>query len=393
MSQFTLGVIRRTRKENERRLPIHPQHFDRIDADLRARIYLEHGYGEDFGVSDAQLSGLVAGMRSRTALIAECDVILLLKPDFRDLAELRHGQVLWGWPHCVQDRELTEEAIQRRLSVIAFESMNLWRNDGSFKLHVFHKNNELAGYCSVLHALQIVGSTGMYGRRLRAAVMGFGATARGAVTALSAHGIHDVDILTNRIVTEVASPIHSAQIMQFGHVDRGDGFPSSYVTTADGRAPLAGYLAEHDVVVNCVLQDTNAPLTFLTEDDLIEFRPDSLIIDVSCDEGMGFSWARPTSFEHPTFTVGSNITYYAVDHSPSYLWNSATWEISEALVPYLRTVLAGRAAWEADQTVRRAVEILDGSVLNPDILSFQQREPNHPGVPSGANGLEKGVPW
>ena len=142
MSQFTLGVIRRTRKENERRLPIHPQHLDRIDADLRARIYLEHGYGEDFGVSDAQLSGLVAGMRTRTALIAECDVILLLKPDFRDLAELRHGQVLWGWPHCVQDRELTEQAIQRQLSVIAFESMNLWRNDGSFKLHVFHKNNE-----------------------------------------------------------------------------------------------------------------------------------------------------------------------------------------------------------------------------------------------------------
>ena len=61
--------------------------------------------------------------------------------------------------------------------------MNLWRTDGSFKLHVFHKNNEMAGYCSVLHALQIIGSTGMYGRRLRAAVIGFGATARGAVTA------------------------------------------------------------------------------------------------------------------------------------------------------------------------------------------------------------------
>jgi alanine dehydrogenase len=164
--------------------------------------------------------------------------------------------------------------------------------------------------------------------------------------------------------------------MQFTHDDRGDGFPSSFVTTADGKVPLAGYLAEHDVVINCVLQDTNAPLTFLNEDDLIEFRPGSLIIDVSCDEAMGFSWARPTSFESPTFTVGSNITYYAVDHSPSYLWNSATWEISEALMPYLRTVLAGRESWDADQTVRRAVEILDGSVRNPDILAFQQRLPN-----------------
>ena len=216
----------------------------------------------------------------------------------------------------------------------------------------------------------------MYGRRLRAAVIGFGATARGAVTALSAHGIHDVNILTNRSVTEVASPIHSAQIMHFDHADGGDGSSLSFVTTEDGRMPLAAYLAEHDVIVNCVLQDTNAPLTFLDDDDLIEFRPGSLIIDVSCDEAMGFSWARPTSFDDPTFVVGSNITYYAVDHSPSYLWNSATWEISEALMPYLSTVLAGPAAWEADQTVRRAIEILDGRVRNPDILSFQRRSPN-----------------
>ena len=376
MSMLTLGVIRRTSKENERRLPIHPDHFDRLDAELRAHIYLEHGYGEDFGVSDVQLSPLVAGMRTRAELIAECDVILLTKPDAKDLAEMRVGQVLWGWPHCVQDREMTEQAIQREQTLIAFEAMNLWRSDGSFKLHVFHKNNEMAGYCSVLHALELIGSTGMYGRRLRAAVIGFGATARGAVTALSAHGIHDVNILTNRTVTEVASPIHSAEIMHFDHTDSGDGSSLSFVTTEEGPMPLAGYLAEHDVIVNCVLQDTNAPLTFLDDDDLIEFRPGSLIIDVSCDEAMGFSWARPTSFDDPTFIVGSNVTYYAVDHSPSYLWNSATWEISEALMPYLSTVLAGPAAWEADQTVRRAIEILDGRVRNPDILSFQRRAPN-----------------
>ena len=283
-------------------------------------------------------------MRSREELIAECDVILLTKPDARDLADLRDGQVLWGWPHCVQDRELTQQAIDRRQTLIAFEAMNLWSRGGSFKLHVFHKNNEMAGYCSVLHAMQIIGLTGTYGRRLRAAVIGFGATARGAVTALNAHGIHDIDILTNRGVTEVASPIHSARDRavrsRCGPWRRIAGEFRAH--RGDGRVPLRRYLAEHDIVVNCVLQDTNAPLTFLYDDDLAAFRPGSLIIDVSCDEAMGFSWARPTSFEQPTFIVGANITYYAVDHSPSYLWNSATWEISEALLPYLRTVLAGR---------------------------------------------------
>jgi hypothetical protein len=43
--------------------------------------------------------------------------------------------------------------------------MNYWHSDGSFSLHVFHKNNELAGYCPVLHAMQLLGITGEYGRR------------------------------------------------------------------------------------------------------------------------------------------------------------------------------------------------------------------------------------
>jgi alanine dehydrogenase len=377
--QLSLGVVARSRKENERRLPIHPHHLDRIDADLRKTIYLEHGYGEPFGVPDERLAGTVAGMRTREQLIAECEVILLAKPLREDVAELRTGQVLWGWPHCVQDAELTQLAIDRRLTVIAFEAMNHWRRDGSFGLHVFHKNNELAGYCSVLHALQSIGSTGDYGRRLRAAVIGFGATARGAVTALNAHGIHDVEVLTARGLSTVGSPIHSATMVHFDHDANIQGDPRrSYVHTEPGRVPLAGFLAEHDIVVNCVLQDTDAPLTFLIEDDLAAFAPGSLIVDVSCDEAMGFSWAQPTTFTRPTLPVGDGVTYYAVDHSPSYLWNSATWEISEALLPHLRSVLSGHSTWDDHETVRRAIEIRNGTIQNSAILSFQQRLPQYP---------------
>ena len=45
MEQLSLGVCGTSRKENEHRLPIHPLHLDRIDAGLRARIFLERGYG------------------------------------------------------------------------------------------------------------------------------------------------------------------------------------------------------------------------------------------------------------------------------------------------------------------------------------------------------------
>ena len=374
--QLSLGVPARSLKANERRLPIHPAHFSRIDRQVRQRIFLEHGYGEQFGANDDVLADLVGGIMTREQLTAGCGIILLPKVQAEDLTDLNVGQVVWGWPHCVQDAALTQIAIDRRLTLIAFEAMNHWRSDGGFGLHVFHKNNELAGYCSVLHAMQLAGITGSYGRRLRASVIGFGATARGAVTALNAHGVDDVHVLTNREVAAVGSPIHSTQIVQMGHDENAP--DRTWADTPDGPIPMARFLADNDIVVNCVLQDPGAPLIFVTADDLNSFTPGSLIVDVSCDVGMGFSWARPTSFSHPVVEVGSGVHYYAVDHSPSYLWNSATWEISEALLPHIGTLLDGPAAWSASPTIARAIEIRDGVVLNPSILSFQHREDAYP---------------
>ena len=45
MSLLSLGVIGTSAKENEHRLPLHSEHIPLLDADLRARITLEHGYG------------------------------------------------------------------------------------------------------------------------------------------------------------------------------------------------------------------------------------------------------------------------------------------------------------------------------------------------------------
>ncbi len=376
MAELSLGVLATTRKENEFRLPIHPHHFDRIDPALRRRIYLEHGYGEKFGAGPDDLAALVGGSRTREELIAECDVIVLPKPVSEDLAEMREGQIFWGWPHCVQDEELTATAIERRQTLIAWEAMHYWMGEGSFRVHVFHKNNELAGYCSVMHALQLLGLTGEYGRRLRAAVISLGSTGRGAVTALSALGVLDVNALTHRNVLTVTSPSHSVRMIHFEHAK--DDPSRAVAIHGSGPTPVADLLARHDVVVNCVLQDTDAPLMFVMNHEVERFAPGSVIVDVSCDEGMGFEWARPTTFEDPTLTVGDDLHYYAVDHSPSYLWDSSTWEISDALLPHLETVMGGPDAWDRDETIRRAVEIRDGVIQNPKILSFQDRSPEYP---------------
>jgi alanine dehydrogenase len=385
---LTVGVLGASHKENEHRLPIHPLHIERIDDDLREHLMLEEGYGTRYGVADSHLSKLVAGMAPRTEIIGTADVVLLPKPTIDDLREMRDGQVLWGWPHCVQNSELTQIAIDKDLTLIAWEAMNHWTPDGGFVVHVFHLNNEMAGYCSVLHALALAGSTGHYGRHLSAVVLGFGNTARGSITALQALGIHDVTVLTMRDVTAVASPIPSVVL---DHLERHlDDDSRTFVQFGESTMSTAEFLARHDVVVNCVLQDTDRPLMFVSDDEVAHFPPGRLIVDVSCDDGMGFTFARPTSFDEPTFEVGDGVSYYAVDHSPSYLWNSATWSISDALLPFLRPVMEGPAGWDSNLTISRAIEIREGRVQNPKILSFQQRAADHPharlmtpdGVPS-----------
>jgi alanine dehydrogenase len=371
---LSIGVVSTSRKADEHRLAIHPAHLGRIDERLRARMILERGYGERFGHSDAELEPLVAGLRSREELLAESDIVLLPKPLAEDLEGLRPGQVVWGWPHCVQDEELTQIAIDRQLTLVAWEAMNHWTKEGTFSVHVFHKNNELAGYCSVLHAMQLRGATGDYGRRLRAAVISFGATARGAVRGLSALGVSDVTVLTQRSVSAVASPFASVRMQHFSRDEDG----RTVLQGPKGPVPLAQELAGYDIVVNCILQDTDDPLMFVTRDDLPAFAPGSLVVDVSCDEGMAFEWARPTTFREPMFTVGDGVHYYAVDHSPSFLWDSSTWENSEALLEYLPIVMGGPDEWARSETIRRAIEIRDGRIQNERILSFQGRSAEYP---------------
>jgi alanine dehydrogenase len=82
------------------------------------------------------------------------------------------------------------------------------------------------------------------------------------------------------------------------------------------------------------------------------------------------------------FTIGDHINYYAVDHSPSYLWNSASWEISQALLPFLETVMGGPVEWDSNETIARAIEIREGVVLNKDVLEFQQRQAEYPHLPA-----------
>jgi len=371
-----VGVIGTSRKIDERRFPIHPEHLSRIPAELRAKLVFEQGYGEPFGISDAEIAALTGGVASRHELLADIGTVIIAKPVLEDLQELREGGTLWGYVHCVQQADITQAAIDRKQTLLAFEDMFIWAPNGQIGRHTFYKNNEMAGYCGVIHSLQLKGIDGHYGNQRKSIIFGFGAVSRGAIYALKAHGFRDITICIQRKEDEVREEVLDCNYVRIRAGNQGEA--RMMVVEHDGSCrPLTELISESDIIVNGTFQNTQNPTNFVIESESECLKPNSLIIDVSCDEKMGFFFAKPTSFKNPMFKYNS-VDYYAVDHTPSYLWESATRSISAALIVYLPIVLAGREAWYANETIEKSINIDAGKIKNTSILSFQNRHANYP---------------
>lgn len=379
MSNLKFGVIGTSRKVDERRIPIHPEHLIRIPEHNRRQLIFEEGYGTPFDITDSEMSDQSGGVAPRHELLSDLGNVILAKPVLADFEELREGGILWGYPHCVQQRSHTQAAIDRKQTLLAFEDMYVWGPNGQIGRHTFYKNNEMAGYCAVLHALQLKGIDGHYGNQRKVVIFGFGAVSRGAIYALKARGFRDITICIRRPDHEVREEVLGCHYVRIREGNEGEA--RMVVVEHDGtEQPLIDLISQSEILINGTLQNPDHPILFVTENEISSLRPGCLIIDISCDEGMGFYFAKPTTFKNPMFKI-RKVDYYAVDHTPSYLWESASRSISAALIVHLPTVLAGYENWQQNETIRHAINIDAGVIQKPEILSFQNRETFYPHAP------------
>ena len=292
------------------------------------------------------------------------------------MEELKTGGVIWGYPHCAQQKEITQIAIDKKLTLIAFEDMYMWSSNGQKRRHTFYKNNEIAGYSAVIHALQLKGIDGHYGNQRKVLIFSFGAVSRGAIYALKAHGYRDITICVQRTDEEVREDVLD---VHYNRIRKGkENEARMIVVEHDGsERPLLELINESEIIINGTYQNTNDPIDYVKKEEKGMLKSRTLIIDVSCDEGMGFYFAKPTSFKNPMIAVG-DIDYYAVDHTPSYYWESSSRSLSAALIPHLPSVVEGRESWKKNKIISNAINVDQGIVLKNSILSFQNRSKEYP---------------
>jgi len=306
-------------KESELRRALVPADLQQVREP--AALVFESGYGRPLGCDDAAYESQGARVADRAEVDA-CPVICDPKPVVGE-SYFGPGKTLFGWIHAVQGRQMTDLLVRHRMTAVAWEDMF---EDGR---HSFWRNNELAGEAAVAHAFLQWGRV-PYGCEV--AVIGTGNVAMGAIRA----------------------------------AERGGCTVKVYDALTSHR--LRGEIGRYDVIVNAVLWDVTRTDHLVCEADLDRLRPGSLIVDVSCDEAGAIETSRPTTVADPIY-VHRGIVHYAVDHTPSLYYRTATESISGVVARFVSDLAEGCP----NLVLEKATVIRDGRILDERITRFQHR--------------------
>ncbi len=308
-------------KENEMRRALIPSDLNKIKN--ASMLYLEHGYGMVLGYADSEYIRYGAHIATREEVLQK-DIICDPKVgDAEYLSELHEGQIIFGWVHLVQNRDITESVLGSRLTAYVWEDMF---DEGR---HSFWRNNEMAGEAAIMHAFQCYGEMPY---NTKVALIGRGNVASGALRILTCLGA-DVTVYTRR--TEKL---------------------------------LQKELEKYHVIVNALLWDNSRKDHVIYKKDLKRMQPNALIIDISCDRAGAIESSIPTTVEKPTYMV-DGVVHYVVDHTPTLFHKTASVGISEEVSKFVDELIEDKPG----VVLKNALAVKDGIIIDQRIMDFQGR--------------------
>lgn len=309
-----------SQKRNEKRRSLIPDDIKYINN--KELVFIEKGYGKVLGYSDDDYLSAGINVCSFDEVLKK-DIIVDAKiGDASYLKEL-NNQIVFGWVHAVQNREITDILINNQLTAYAWEDMF---EDGR---HTFWRNNEIAGEAAIMHAYTL---HGIFPYDTKVAILGNGNTARGALKILTFMGA-DVSIYTRSMES-----LFKKELNKF------------------------------DVIVNCILWDTTRTDHIIYREDLKRMKRGSLIVDVSCDRNGGIETSIPTTMDNPTYVV-NGIVHYAVDHTPSIFYKTISKSLSSEVVKKIDYLIENYK----NDVLSNALIVNNGVVIDSRINIFQSR--------------------
>lgn len=323
-------------------------------------VHVQAGAGVGSAIPDAEYVAAGATIEpDADAVWATGELVLKVKePVAEEYHRIRPDQVLFAYLHLAADKALTEELLARRVTAVAYETVQT----ASGALPLLAPMSEVAGRLAPqVGAATLLKAAGGRGTLLGgvpgvapAHVVVVGAGTAGMNAARIAVGMGARVTLLDKNV----DVLRAADRELFGRVR----------TLASNAYTVEQAVLEADLVIGAVLVPGAKAPVLVTDELVSRMKPGSVLVDIAVDQGGCFEGTRPTTHAEPTYRVHDSV-FYAVANMPGAVPHTSTYALTNVTLPYAVALadLGWRDALRADPALAAGLNVHDGAVTHPGV--------------------------
>ncbi len=329
-------------------------------ADAGHEVFVQSGAGEGSSISDeAYVAQGATIVPNADAVFGEATLIVKVKePQPEEVGRLAPRHTLFTYLHLAADEALTRGLMASGATCIAYETVE----DGRGRLPLLAPMSEVAGKIATqAGAFMLEKPLGGRGILLggvpgvaAANVLVIGGGVVGMNAAFIALGMEATVYVFDRNIDR----LRELDIAFGGRAD------TCFATTLsiEERLPSA------DLVIGAVLVHGARAPHVVTREQLGLMKHQSVLVDVSIDQGGCFETSRPTTHTNPTYEV-DGITHYCVTNMPGAVPITSTYALTNATMPYVLGLasLGVHGAVASNPGLKLGVNVAGGEVTYPPV--------------------------
>ncbi len=323
-------------------------------------VLVQSGAGSLAGFDDTEYSEAGAVIVPEANEIFDaCDMIIKVKePQPQEYDMLRGGQILYTYLHLAANRELTEFLLSRKVSGVAYETIETEKK----QLPCLKPMSEIAGRLSVQEGAKYLekpfGGRGILlggvpgVDRGKVVIVGGGVVGRNACKIAVGFGaeVTVLDIDAERL--EYLDDIYGGSI----------------TTLYSNRANILKEIKDADLIIGAVLIHGAPTPKLIKREDLSLMKKGAVVVDVAVDQGGCIETAKPTTHDDPIYVI-EDVVHYCVANMPGAVAFSSTRALVSTTLPYGLTIANKglEKACKENAAVMKGLNTYRGKCTYPDV--------------------------
>jgi alanine dehydrogenase len=341
-------------KNNESRVGLTPGGVQML-VGRGHKLLVETKAGTGIGVSDEiyEKAGATIVNSAKEVWDSSDMVIKVKEPIQPEYALMKPGLILYTYLHLAAEPELTKQLMERKVSAIAYETIQTDDNH----LPLLTPMSEVAGRMATqVGARYLQKSEGGKGILLS----GVPGVRRGKVCVIGG-GVAGTSAAVIAIGMGAQVTILDVNMNRLQYLD--DIFKNSINTLYSNPINIEKAVREADLVIGTVLIAGAKAPKLVTREMIKQMEPNSVVVDVSIDQGGCIETIRPTSHSDPIFRE-ENVIHYGVTNMPGAVAQTSTYALTNRTMKYA-LLLADHGFQKAvsmDKALYKGVNVHNGKV-------------------------------